>query len=120
MFNIFISQPMKGLSDDEILHEREKAIKKAKEYVTSIEKVPEDRIEIIDSFLKDLNKQEEPPEVRSKAISMLGHSMELLSKADLIYMCKGWDTASGCRIELMTARLYGIDIIYYNYDGKED
>jgi len=120
MFNIFISQPMKGLSDEEILHEREKAIKKAKEYVTSIEKVPEDRIEIIDSFLKDLNKQEEPPEVRSKAIWMLGHSLELLSKADLIYMCKGWDTASGCRIELMTARLYGIDIIYYNYDGKED
>lgn len=119
MFNIFISQPMKDLSDEEILREREKAIKKAKNYVTSIEKVSEDRIEIIDSFLTDL-REEEPPEVRSKGAWMLGHSLELLSKADLIYMCKGWDTASGCRIELMTARLYGIDIIYYNYDGKED
>ena len=31
MKKLFISQPMKGKSDDEILREREKAIQKAKE-----------------------------------------------------------------------------------------
>ena len=43
---IFISQPMKGLSEEEIRHNREKAIKKIKSLYG-------DDVEIIDSYIDD-------------------------------------------------------------------
>lgn len=43
MKKLFISQPMRGKSDEEILKEREKAIKSA-------EKQMDEPVEVIDSF----------------------------------------------------------------------
>ena len=43
MKKLFISQPMRGKTDEEILKEREKAIEKAKSILA-------DDVEIIDSF----------------------------------------------------------------------
>lgn len=45
MKKLFISQPMNGKSDEEILKEREEAIKKAKE-------VCGEEVEVIDSFFQ--------------------------------------------------------------------
>lgn len=45
MKKLFISQPMKGKSDEEILQERECAIESAKEYCG-------EEVEVIDSFLQ--------------------------------------------------------------------
>ena len=88
---IFISQPMKGLSEEEIRHNREKAIKKIKSLYG-------DDAEIIDSYN---NKYQ-------KLLVCLAKSIELLSTADIAYFCKGWNTARGCRIEYMCASNYGI------------
>ena len=97
MKKLFISQPMRGKTDEEILRERNEAITIAKD-------IMKDDIEVIDSFF-----QNAPAE--TKPLWFLGKSIELLSSADVVYFCKGWNDARGCRIEHECAKEYGIDII---------
>lgn len=87
MKRLFISQPMKGKTDEEILKEREKAIASARRNFAENEE-----IEVIDSFF-----QSAPADARP--LWFLGKSLELLSKADIAYFAKGWENARGCRIE---------------------
>lgn len=96
----FISQPMRGKTDEEISKEREKAIASLKE------KYGED-IEIIDSFF-------EKAPVNAKPLWFLGKSIQLLADADVAYFCKGWETARGCKIENTCAIEYGLDTIVDN------
>ena len=102
---LFISQPMGGRTDEEILAEREKAIASVKKYAK-----PDEEIEVIDSFF-----QNAPAEARP--LWYLGKSLELLSTADIVYFVKGWENARGCKIENTCAIEYGIDVIE---DYKED
>ena len=95
---VFISQPMKGKTDEEILKERKSAIDSIKE------KYPGEEIEILDSFFKDAPQEAKP-------LWLLAKSLELLSSADLAYFCKGWENARGCRIENTCAIEYEIDVI---------
>ena len=97
MKKIFISQPMKGKTNDAILSERETAIKSA-------EKKLGEKVEVIDSFF-----QYAPAE--AKPLWFLGKSIELLSTADGAYFAKGWETARGCRIEHQCAVEYGIVVM---------
>lgn len=97
MKKLFISQPMKGKSDEDILAERQKAIKSAEEKIG-------EPVEVIDSFF-----QEAP--VDAKPLWFLGKSLELLSTADIAYFAKGWEDARGCRIENRCAIEYGIEVI---------
>lgn len=99
MKKLFISQPMKGKTDDEILKEREKAIASAKRNFAENEEV-----EVIDSFF-----QSTPADARP--LWFLGKSLELLSTADIAYFAKGWENARGCRIENTCAIEYGITVI---------
>lgn len=97
MKKLFISQPMRGKSDEEILAEREKAIKAAQELVGG-------PVEVIDSFF-----QSAPADARP--LWFLGKSLELLSTADVAYFAEGWKDARGCRIEHECAVEYCIDRI---------
>ena len=97
MKKLFISQPMNGKTDEEILKEREKAIKQAEELL-------KEPVEVIDSFF-----QNAPAEARP--LWFLGKSLELLSTADVIYFAKGWQEARGCKIEHECAVQYNITII---------
>lgn len=97
MKKLFISQPMRGKSDEDILKEREQAIAKAQETVG-------EPVEVIDSFF-----QSAPADARP--LWFLGKSLELLSTADLAYFADGWRDARGCRIEHECAVEYGIDRI---------
>lgn len=94
MKKLFISQPMNGKTDEEILKEREHAIKAAQECVS-------DNVEVIDSFFKSA-----PADV--KPLWFLGKSLELLSTADIAYFANGWQNARGCKIEYECAKEYGI------------
>ena len=98
MKKLFISQPMKDKTDNEILAEREKAIKKAEEKIG-------EPVEVIDSFF-----QSAPADARP--LWFLGKSLELLSTADVAYFADGWTEARGCRVEHLCAVEYGIDIIH--------
>lgn len=97
MKKLFISQPMRGKTDAEILKEREKAIASAQRFLG-------EEVEVIDSFF-----QNAPAE--AKPLWFLGKSLELLSTADVAYFAKGWENARGCRIENTCAVEYGINVI---------
>ena len=99
MKKIFISQPMRNKTDEEILIERENAIKFVKTKYG-------DDVQVIDSFF-----QFAP--VDAKPLWFLGKSLELLASADVAYFCNGWQEARGCKIEHECAVEYGIDVIEY-------
>lgn len=94
---VFISQPMRGKSDEEILSERKQMIKKVEESAT-------EKTEIVDSFFQDAPAEASP-------LWFLGKSIELLSTADVAVFAKGWENARGCRIEHECCVQYGIKII---------
>lgn len=97
MKKLFISQPMRGKTDKEILAVREKVIKSA-------EKMLGEPVEVIDSFF-----QSAPADARP--LWFLGKSLELLSTADVAYFAEGWNEFRGCRIEHTCAVEYNIDRI---------
>ena len=97
MKKLFISQPMKGKTNEEILKTREEAIRCA-------EKLLQEPALILESFFEDA-----PAEV--KPLWFLGKSLEVLSKADLAVFAPGWKDARGCRIEHLCAGKYGIECL---------
>ena len=90
---------MKDKTETEILLERKEAIDDAQFQLG-------ESVKPIDSFLKNAPKNAE------RALWMLGKSIELLSQADVVYFCDGWEHARGCKIEHDAAVEYGLDIIY--------
>lgn len=101
MKKLFISQPMKDKTNEEILAVRAKAIESAKRHLG-------EDVEVIDSFFKDAPHEAKP-------LWFLGKSFELLSTADVAYFAKGWDQYRGCKMENMAALEYGIDTIIEDY-----
>lgn len=97
MKKLFVSQPMRGKTNDEILAERKKAIAMAEELIG-------EPVEVIDSYFKDAPHDAKP-------LWFLGKSIELLSTADMAIFATGWEEARGCRIEHECAVEYGIDRI---------
>jgi len=96
MKKVFISQPMRGLSDAEIKEER-KVIKQAiiKEYGD---------VEFIDSYFEGAPADARP-------LWFLGKSFELLSTADMAFFANDWEDARGCVMEHEACEKYGIEII---------
>lgn len=97
MKKLFISQPMKGKTDKEIVAVRREAIRHARELLG-------EEVEAIDSFMKGA-----PAEARP--LWYLGESLKLLAGADVAYFATGWENARGCRIEYECAEAYGITTI---------
>ena len=97
MKRLFISQPMRDKTDEEILLTRAKAVESARNLLG-------EEVEVIDSFF-----QSAPAD--AKPLWFLGKSLELLATADVAYFAKGWQDARGCKIEHECAIEYGIDLI---------
>ncbi len=97
MKKLFISQPMKGKTNEQILAEREKAIESAKKCLG-------EDVEVIDSFFKDAPHDAKP-------LWFLGKSLELLAGADVAYFASEWEEYRGCKIEHECATQYGITIV---------
>lgn len=98
MKKLFISQPMRGLSDEEILKTREEIRIKA-------EKMIGEPVEVVQSFFKDFKP------IGNIPVAYLGKSISLLATADFAYFGEGWREARGCKIEHEVAVQYGIDRI---------
>lgn len=97
MIRLFISQPMKGKSDEEIDEERAVATTKA------IKELGDD-VAVIQSYFRGAPHDVMP-------LYYLGESLKLLATADAAFFAKGWQDARGCRIEHLCAKEYGIRII---------
>lgn len=99
MKRLFVSQPMNGKTNEEILQERTVAVEKAKVIL-------DDDVELIDSYI-----EEDAPEGYNPGLWYLAKSIELLAKADIVYFAKGWSKARGCIVEHECATRYGIECI---------
>ena len=97
MTKVFISQPMKGKTEQEILEERASVFQLAKESFPDAE--------LIDSYFEDYK-----PSAGNIALKYLSKSLELIADADVAYFAKGWQEARGCRIENECAIAYGIEV----------
>lgn len=109
--NIFISQPMTGKSEEEILATRQKEIDKIHQLFDA------DGIEIniIASYIDDATRKHFKEHVSDDInwdIFWLSQSLERLAMADMIWLCDGWEYSNGCNIELECATRYGISIMY--------
>ena len=72
MKKLFISQPMNGKSDEEILKEREIAIEEARKFL-------KEDVEVIDTFYTDLPEDARPLEYIARSIGDL-------AKADIAFL----------------------------------
>ena len=100
---LFVSQPMRGKTDEEIERERAELIETAKVMYEG-----RGTVEVIDSFFKGgLNI----PDGTQAPLYHLGKSLELLATADAAIFGEGWEEARGCRIEHACADEYGITML---------
>ena len=97
MKKLFISQPMKGKTDDEILAERSNAIQAAKDSVNG-------EIEVIDSFFQNAPADASP-------LWYLGESLKLLATADVAYFAPDGTKPVGAKLKIFAQRNTGIPYI---------
>ena len=102
MKKLFISQPMRDKTEEEILAVRSKVKR-------DVEKSLGEKVAVLNSFFRGV--QGDPEAMR--ALWCLGESIKLMAKADVAYFAKGWEEARGCRIERECAEEYGITVIEY-------
>ena len=106
MKRIFISQPMRGKTDKEILNERNSAIDKVKEMY------PDEEVVITESYFSDFNDKKLDKRKINIPLFYLGQSFLKLAESDIACFCKGWEDARGCLLEHSAAKTYGIETIY--------
>ena len=112
--NIFISQPMSGKSEEEILATRQKEIEK----IHQLFDADGVEINIIASYIDDATRKHFKEHVSDDInwdIFWLSQSLERLAMADMIWLCDGWEYSKGCNVELECAMQYGISIVYPEY-----
>lgn len=100
MVRVFISQPMRDKTNEEIKKERRAAIERVRE------EMGED-VEVIDSFFEGAPHDAKP-------LWFLGKSFQLLSSADVAVFVGSWRDYRGCKMEHEAAKQYGIKVMYYN------
>ena len=112
--NIFISQPMTGKSEEEILATRQKEIDK----IHQLFDADGVEINIIASYIDDATRKHFKEHVSDDInwdIFWLSQSLERLAMADMIWLCDGWEYSKGCNVELECAMQYGLSIVYPEY-----
>lgn len=105
---VFVSLPMRGKTEEEILSEIERVKRKLEQ------KFKHEEIEIVDSYLPNYNPVEKHP-----GLKFLSKSLLYLDKADLAYFVKGFRQARGCLIEYEAAESYGIENIIVEENEEE-
>lgn len=101
---IFVSQPMHGLSGEQIESVYQQAVNDIRTRTK-----PEQQVEILST-----RKYELPYELRkgrNERMCYWSHALQVLSMADAIYMCPGWQNSNECTIELNAARMGGLLIL---------
>lgn len=98
MKRLFISQPMRGKTNEEILLTRAKAVESARNHLG-------EEVEVIDSFFQNV------PNMENTGLWCLGESLKLLATADVAYFASDWEHYRGCKIENLCAVEYGITVI---------
>lgn len=91
---VFISQPMSGLTNDEILETR----RKAADYISNV--YPDNEIVVIDSYQPQVDNTYNA----ISAVNLLGQALSKMACAEVIYFAPGWKESKGCQVENEVAR----------------
>ena len=113
MKKIFLSLPMSGRSDEEIMTQIEEM--KAKFLL----KNPLDKCEEI-VFVDNLENDIDPSrcvDVKTEPLLYLGEAIRKLAYCDGVYFGKGWSKARGCLIEMEVCVKYDIPYFINRNDG---
>ena len=106
MITVYISQPMTGRKECDIIEERGRA---AEEIMAVYGK----NVEICDSYRTDIEREHIESTMlytnNTPDLHWLGESIKSLSWADVIWFCDGWENSRGCKVENMCATLYDIE-----------
>ena len=112
MKKIMISQPMNGLTEEQITNAQNKFLEYAKK----------ENFEVVNTYFKDewySNESMSSRGVVQIPMCFLAKSLEYMSECSTVYFAKGWDNARGCKIEHEVALQYGLDIIYEENELNE-
>lgn len=101
MKRLFISQPMRGKTNEEIKEERN--------HIISYVKESHGDVEVLDSFFENAPHDAKP-------LWFLGKSFEILSNADIVVFAKGWREFRGCKMEYEAVRAYMPDVVFFDMD----
>lgn len=97
MTKIFISQPMKGMTNEEIKIKRQSIIE-------NIEVMMEDEpFEIMDTVFEDFDG--------ATPLKFLAKSLMVLADADMVYFADNWQDTRGCQLEHECAMQYNLFIV---------
>lgn len=99
---IIISQPMRGMSPEQV----EAARKKAEKDVISMGFEPYENV-----YDADFSDRNVPENCKHPGILAMAGALGRLSQADALYLAPGWSSARGCRIEYEVALSFGMAII---------
>lgn len=100
-----ISQPMDGLTEEQILKSRNEAIDNF---------VDEENYEVADTYYDSEHDKERVEIAKGKKhpdLAYLALSLLDMADCDTVIFCKGWSKARGCQIEHDAAEKYGLEIV---------
>lgn len=96
MKKLFVSLPMAGLPVETIR-------KRQYYYKRLTELYLDEEVELIDTIVNSHDERDR--------IGCLGESISKMSKADIIFLGKGWKYSNGCQVEEKVASVYGLYIL---------
>ena len=104
-FHLFVSQPMSGLTMDEIFKARESAIDTFMNlYEQSCNIDPDLKLVVIDNIQEEFTKQCEQEGRTPHSLEYLGNDIKMMKDADAIVFAKGWEKSKGCSVEFLVAK----------------
>lgn len=96
MKKLFVSLPMSGLPVETIR-------KRQYYYKRLTELYLDEEVEFIDTIVNTHDERDR--------IGCLGESISKMSKADIVFLGKGWQYSNGCQVEEKVASVYGLYIL---------
>ena len=100
-----ISQPMNGLTDEQIVETRNRFLQFAKK----------ENLEVVNTYFTGYRDSAAAMVSRGVVqipVCYLSMAIEKMSQCNIVYFANGWENARGCNIEHEVALQYGLDIIY--------
>jgi hypothetical protein len=102
--NIFISQPMTGLTNEQIIENRAAAASSLRDKLGEKYNI---------KIINNLQMTEE-----KKTLEYLGYDIACMADADLVYFIGDWKTHRGCLVEEFVAKKYGYKCAYESMMDK--
>lgn len=102
-----ISQPMAGLTEEQIVETRERAVAHLEEM----------GFEIVNTLFTDEWYSKDSMSERGVVhvpLCFFAKSVENMSSCNVVYFCKDFYKARGCKLEHEVAKAYGVDVMYEN------